>query len=270
MQRYQTIIFEFRNENTTGDVYTLDGLVTLSDCLNLNPSRRSYIKPISAQLSTRIPNIYSFESFNNRVIRVKRKVSDAWTTITLTPGIYETVSEITAAITSAISGWYTNPLQPALSIAANIVTDQVYIVLDSSKLSAGGTQMCVDLSQSQIAWTLGFPVASTFIVDGLFTSSQVVRMDTQGTYCDVICNLSNARYVNGQSKKILFSCPLTKMTGLTEFIYPINGNNVPMIQYTGSSYVANYSIEFKTQDNNKMVWLDGSKAQVIFEFEQEI
>lgn len=270
MQRYQTIVFEYRGENTTANVAPLDGVVALSDALNINPSKRCYIKPISCQMSTRIPNVYSYGSFNNTLIRVKRNVADAWTNINLTAGVYLTTAEITAAITGAIASWYTNPLLPALDINANTVTDQVYITLDSSRLAGGGTQMCVDLSQSQIAYTLGFPAASTYIADGLYTSTNIVHMDIQGTYCDVVCSLTNARMVNGQSRKILFSVPLTSMSGLTEFMYPVNGNNVPLIQYTGSNYICNYTMEFKTQNNTPMVWMSGSKVQVIFEFEQEL
>lgn len=269
MQRYTTLVLEYRGENTTLNVGPLDGIVILADNLNLNPSKRCYIKPISCQMSTRIPNIFSYNTFNNRIIRVKRNIADAWTTINLTPGIYLTVSQITAAITSVIASWYTNPLDPAININSNSTTDQVYIILDSTKLAAG-TQICIDLSQSQIAYTLGFPAATTYAADGIYTSVNTVRMDTQGTYCDVVCSLSNSRIVNGQSKKILFSVPLTTMAGLTEYMYPVNGNNVPLIQYTGSNYIANYNIEFLTQDNNKMVWLSGSKVQVIFELEQEL
>lgn len=270
MQRYQTIVFEFRSENTTGNVNTLDGLVVLQEAYALSTMKRCYIKPISCQMSTRIPNIYSYAHFANNVIRVKRNVADAWTTITLSAGVYNTTSEIQAAVTASIAAWYIDPYQPALTIGSNTVTDQVYITLDSTKLALGGTQMCVDLSQSRIAYTLGFPAATTYIADGLYTSSQIVRLDTQGTFCDVVCSLTNARIINGQCKKILFSVPLTMMSGLTEFIYPINGNNVPLIQYTGSNYISNYSVEFKTQENTPMVWLPGSKVQVIFEFEQEL
>ena len=270
MQRYQTVVFEYRGENTTAAVGILDGLVTLQEAYALSTMKRCYIKPISCQMSTRIPNIFNYGQFNNTIIRVKRNVADAWTTITFPPGIYNTTIDIQAAITASVPTWYTDPYLPALAIGSNTVTDQVFITLDSSKLAPGGTQMCVDLSQSKIAYTLGFPTASTFIADGLYTSTLVVRLDAQGTFCDVTCSLTNARIVNGACKKILFSVPLTLMSGLTEYMYPINGNNVPLIQYTGSNYISNFSIEFKTQDNVSMVWLPGSKVQVIFEFEQEI
>lgn len=271
MQRYQTLVMEYRGENTTTSVGPLDGSINMAGGINLDPSRRTYIKPITCQMSTRIPNIFNYGNFNNTVIRVKRNIADPWTTINLTAGVYLTTAEITAAITASIPTWYINTLTPALDIQTNTVTDQVYIKLDSSLLVPGlGTQMCVDLSQSQIAYTLGFPAATTYTADGLYTSTQVVRMDAQGTYCDVVCSLTNCRTVNGDSKKILFSVPLTSMSGLTEFIYPVNGHLTPMIQYTGNNYISDYTINFFTQDNKTMVWMGGSKVQLVFELEQEL
>jgi len=272
MNRFQSIVFEYRGKNDTTGVAPLDGNVVLSDSLNLNPSKRLMIKPTSCQMSTRIPNIYSYGTFNNRVLRVKRNIIDAWHTITLDPGVYLTVDQIEAAITSVLAhmGWLFVPTQSAIQIQANTVTDQVYIDLDSTKLSLGGTQICLDLSQSDIATTLGFPVATTLIADGRYSSSKTVKMDSQGTFCDVVCSLSNARVINGQTKKILFSVPLTTMTGLTEYIYPTLGSPTPNIQYTGSHYIGNFAIEFKTYENIPMVWLPGSRVQVIFELQQEL
>lgn len=271
MQRYQSLVFDFFNENTTGQVAPLTKTIRLNDSLNLK-SGRILLKPKVAQLSTRIPNIYSYGDFNNRIIQVKRNVADAWTKITLTPGVYKTVTEIEAAITEVTNTWYTDPQNnPALTIQPNNVTDQVYFVIDSTKLAAGGTQMCVDLSQSQIAYTLGYPAATTLTADGVFASSEVVRMDAQGTYAQVVCDLCNMRVINGTPSKVMMTIPLTNMTGLTEYVYPgITFSQPPDIVYTGSSYISNYTIEVKTYDNRDMVFMKGSRILVSFELCQEI
>lgn len=270
MQRYQTIVMEARCENTSTNVAPMDTKIVLQDALRLNSQKRTYIKPISAQISTRIPNIFSYGAFNNTIIRVKRNVADAWTVITLTPGVYLTVSEIGAAVTAATSTWHTNPASPAIRIDANTVTDKVFIILDSSKLAAGGTQACIDLSQSQIAFTLGFPAATSYIADGTYTSSQVVRMDTQGTKVDIVCSLTTSRVINGVTKKILFSVPMVAMTGYTEYLYPQLGEPTPLIQYQGNTFLSNYDINFQTTFGTTMVFLGGSRCSVIFEMQEEL
>lgn len=272
MNRFNSVVMEYRGINSSNDVGTLDGSVALQQALNLQGNKRVEIKPISCQMSSRIPNIFSYGNFNNRIIRVKRDLFDPWTIITLTPGIYKTVSEIEAAITDVISTWMTDPYDSAIQLNANTVTDQVYVILDSSKLALGGHQACIDFSQSQIYNTLGFPLsACTFIADGLYTSSNVVRMDQQGTYCDVVMSLCNTRVVNGVPKKVLFSVPLVLMSNtLTEYLYPPFGSETETISYSGSSFINSYVVEFKTQNNIPMVWLAGSKVQVTFELRMEL
>lgn len=270
MQRYNTAVLEYRGANDTNATGPLSGNVVMTNTLNLDSSKRILIKPISAMLSTRIPNIYKYGIFDNTVIRVRRNVADAWTVITLDDGVYVEVSQIQAALMSIIGGWMTNINDPALLFAANTVTDKVYITINTSKLSAG-TQMCVDLSQSRIAWTLGFPDLTTYNADGVYASTLSVNVDAQGVICDVQMSLCQCRYVNGRSQRILFSVPLTLLSSsFTEYLYPPFGQVVPLIQYSGSNSINTYSINFRTYLGDEMVWLKGSRCEVIFELQQEL
>lgn len=274
MNNYNSVILEFRSENTSGITSTLDGSVNMSSSITIPPNRRCVIKPISCLLSTRIPNIFKYAPtrWDNTKIRVKRNIADGWTTIVLSDGIYLSINEMQAALMSVIGSWMTNIAQPALLFSMNTVTDQIYITIDSNLLAAGGTQMCLDLSQSKIAYTLGFPDLTTKTADGLYASTQVVRFDTQGTICDVVCDLTNMRYLNGIPKRILFSIPLQLMSSsLTEYLYPIYGQEPPEIQFSNiGTQIMNYKIEFKTYENVPMVFLKGSRCEVIFEIRIEV
>jgi hypothetical protein len=105
-------LFQFRNKLSSFG--KMDAITSVTPPLKLSDHKKYYIRPISAELSARIPNVYNTTNpvFNNRLVNVKRNVGDAWTPITLPIGNY-TPTQIGQAIVSAIPTWFVNVNDPS-------------------------------------------------------------------------------------------------------------------------------------------------------------
>lgn len=259
-------LFDFKN--TLSSLGTMDSIINITPPLKLSDHKKYYIRANSAELSTRIPNVFlrTDPYFNNTVVRAKRNVSDAWTTINLLPGNY-TAQQIGQAIVSATSGWFINQSDPSLVISTNAVTDKVTITIVAGKLGAGGTQFCLDIQTgTSMNLTLGFMTGTgIFITNGNYASNLTPQLDTQTTTCDIICDLSNIRSLNGKVSKILFSIPLVLAgSSLTTFLYPPAGSSdIPLIPYSGPRIISNFTLLFRTGDDKPFYWLNGD-ARVQF------
>jgi len=263
------VILTFQNEIQSFG--KLDNRVIMSPIIQLDTKRSYYIRGISAQLSSRIPNVYKATDyvFDNSTVRVKRNVADAWTTVQLTYGIYDP-QQIGAAIVSAVSSWFTNSADPSLVISTNSVIDKTIITIVTGKLKAGGTQFCLDLSQSDMYSTLGFSATKTFITNGVFSSDVTPKLDTQGLNCRIVCDLCPSRNINGRISKCLIDVPLIYAAeSVTEFLYPSFGSsNLPIIAYQGSHNVNGFVINFQTVYGLPMMFMSG-RAIVTFDIVYE-
>lgn len=274
MIRYQPITLQYDRETSStlgGGVSTLDGTDNLNCAIELSSTNRIFLKPLSAQISVLIPNIFSYGAFNNRLLRVKTSVADPWTTITLTPGVYLSAAYIEAAITDVLAASYTDPADPAIRLESNGITNQIFLIIDSTKLSAG-TQACIDFTLGNISTTIGFIAVKTFIADGIYNSSAIPEFDTQGTICNVNCSISSSKIINGVATKCFMSIPLVLMTSaMTEYVFPgiTNCELTPFI-LQGQNRISSYDIYFTRTDGEKMVFLNGSRCSIAFEIMVEV
>lgn len=251
-------LFDFRNNLTSFG--KMDAITNVTPPLKLSETKKYYIQALSAELSARIPNVFSSTSpkFNNQIVHVKRNVGDLYTQLTLPLGNY-TAQKIGQAIVSAIQTWFTNSADPSLVITTNSVIDKVNIQILAGKLASGGTQFCIDLkSGSDLSTTLGFSSA-IFTTNGTFTSDLTPQLDTQTTTCDIICDLCTVRALNGRASKILFSIPLILANGSqTTFLFPPPGATLPLIPYNGPKVISNFSLYFRTSDDKPFYWMNGN------------
>jgi len=259
-------LFQFENNRDTFG--KLDSITSVTPPLKLMDGKRYYIRGLSAEISARIPNVFTSNDnsyvWNNQIVYVKRNVSDPWQLLTIPAGLY-TAQQIGQAIANATSSWYTNITQPAIVISINDVIDVVNIQIDSTKLSAGGTQFCLDLSRSNMHTTLGFSASTILTSDGLFSSTQNPKIDTQTTTLNIFLDLACFRSRNGVASKILFTVPLILANGsLSTFLFPSPGSTLPLIVYTGPRTVTNFTINFRTGNDKPMFWLNGN---IIIQFD---
>ena len=268
MLRYTSNTYDCLIKNDSGGVGPLHTTIKLQDPITLHPSKRIVIVPKQGRLSTGIPNIYSYGGWNNTKIYVRRNVADIWTLITLKPGVYTTCQTIEAAITDVVAAWYDDPLDPALQIRPNFVTEETYITIDSSKLAAGGTQMCVWLPPD-ISETLGYTPNIEFNNDGIHTSTLEVKMDTQTTGASITNSLSQAIFLNGKISNVIMTIPIV-FTNSNEYVYPDAYIEPSQLTYTGSQFISQYEVNVLTANGDEMVFMNGSKLYLSFEIRQEL
>ena len=261
-----TQLFDFRNVllNPPTGIGKMDALVNVTPSLKLSEYKKYYIRPLSAELSSRIPNVFQSTNplFNNRRIYIKRNIADPFVFIDLPVGIY-TPQQLGQAIVSAVQAWFTNPADPSLVISTNSVIDVVNISIIGGKLASGGTQFCLDIqTNSDMYKTLGFSFGSAiFTSNSTFTSNRTPQVDTQTTTVDIICDLCNTRCLNGKLSRILFSIPLVLSNNgtLTTFLYPPAGtDSLPLIPYTGQKTISNYTLQFRTGDDKIFYFMNGN------------
>src|SRR5512140_433091 len=94
--------------DTRDSVHPLEGSFTLSQGVVLPASAKSdaWLRLNSAMISNTCPNVYSYATFNNRLVRV-RNGAGPWTQIMLPTGRYEP-EDVGAAISDDVGsqlGW---------------------------------------------------------------------------------------------------------------------------------------------------------------------
>lgn len=277
-------IVEFRRDLADQDlgatgVAPLDGYQLLAKPLELPVGKVARMQVCAITLSDSIPNVYDarpYYQFNNTRLAVRTNVAGSQFTVNLTRGRYATVDQIAAAINQAIvdthPAWYTNPNQPALSIDANVVINAVVVTIDSTKLAAPHTQLTLDLSRAttytDIADTLGFSQATSVMtsapgVISRWSSNQIVKMDTQGTTCDVQCSLISSRRRNNLWVKTLALVPFAGKQTISDNVWPSAGQISPVIVYDGERVMNQISISIKTMTGYPMLFMDGAIHVII-------
>ena len=260
-------------------VAMLDGDMTLNTPLQLPQNSTPKLQVCAITISDRIPNIfnaYPFYDFNNTIARV-------WTSSTVaTPqdivlprGLYNTTDELADALNSAITslGWYLIPAQPALSITANAVTDVVTVTIDSTKLVPGThTWMALDLRKTStgtdLATTLGFSQGTALmqslpLLSTHWHSNQEVKMDTQGTTCDLQCSLISMRRRNSDFVRTLAIIPFAGKSTISDNIWPPAGQVSPLLVYEGSKTIKYLKVEVKTMQGAPMLFMSGGLHVII-------
>jgi hypothetical protein len=278
-------IIEFRKRLVPTDfsvngVAKLDGDMSMEVPLQLPMKGQTKLQVCAITISDRIPNVFNaapYYEFNNTIVRVSTDVVGSQRDIVLTRGLYSTVDEIADAINSAITNditanWWLNPLNPGILIQENIITDQVIVILDPTKLKPPHVLINVDLRKSStgtdIADTLGFSQGTALlngvpIVSRAFYSNQEVKMDTQGTTCDVWCSLISIRRRNNAFVRTLAIVPFAGKYTTADSIWPTAGQISPELVYQGEKTIKYLTIEVKTLEGKPMLFMSGGIHAVI-------
>lgn len=214
---------------------TINGTLTLNSPIIFNKKDHLYVRLLKASVTTRLPNIYQTTSplFNNGLIAISRDGGTSWVQIQLDAGIYE-VEHIAEALNAygTANSWWTDSNDPGISIEYNLATHIVYVELDSTKLAAGGTQLGIDFSLSQIDDVLGFQDAAnqTFTTDGSHVADSAAQIDWFGNNISIlISGLGALSLRNGNRSEEICSIPLSSSEGSNEYLYPTNGMEMPII-----------------------------------------
>ena len=245
------------------EVFPLEQTIRLPSPIQLPNTRKdAYLTVLNMSITTEIPNIFSWTTFNNRRVRVATKdvlgnIVDAWRTIVMESGRYS-VSNISSAINTEIAswGWYTNATQPVLQIGSNNTTSRTWVELDDTKLAVGhGTHLIVDMSlltaQSDLSYTLGFaevdnPFGNTGpVLYSITENDQAPKVDTQGTHVRILCDdLAPPRFVNSSIYRSLATIPITEIpvgTITPTISWPRTGVT-PTLHYSGPRIISSYTI----------------------------
>lgn len=272
-------IVEFRKDISDVDltstgVAPLNGEQVFAKPVELPMNGAARMQVCAITLSDSIPNIFNaapYYNWNNTRLAVHTNVAGSTFFIQLTRGRYATVDQVAAAINQAIIDthptWYVNPLQPALAMDANVIINSVIISIDSTKMAAPHTTLTLDLSKAttgtDLATTLGFSQATSVMtsapgVTSRWTSDQIVRMDTQGTTCDVQCSLISSRRRNGTWVKTLALIPFAGKQTISDNVWPPAGQVSPIMIYDGGRVIPQINIEIKTMSGWPMLFMDGA------------
>jgi hypothetical protein len=274
-------IIEFRYELnpdvTAHGVGTLDGATTIEPQLQLPMSGFVKMQVNAITISDRIPNFFNaapFYEFDNTIFRVEVPTHGMFDVV-IPRGLYNTVDQVAAAINDAINtnlGWWTNPLDPGLTFIANTISDKVIIAIDSTKLMWAGAIFILDMRKTttgtSAALTLGFTEASALLtgVAGTtveFVSNQYVRMDTQGTTCDIQSNLISQRKRNSTQVRTLALVPFAGKNTTSDNIWPSAGQISPILVYEGGRSIKYWNIEVKTLNGLPMLFMGGAIHVVV-------
>jgi hypothetical protein len=249
-------------KSSTSTIGTLDGTTYLTNPLNMNPNNQKAIRLVQLSIDSDIPNVYNYGGENNGLVRTSKDDGVTWDVIQLSNGVY-TVSQIEAAILASITAYWTDPTDPGFTLRANSVTQQCYVIIDSTKLAVAD-QFRIDFKYltSLMYELLGFVTTTAFSVDGTYTGSQYPRLDWFGN--SIVVNLIGFGYIsiyNGSSGYEFARIPLSAAQINNEYIYPLQGIQTPWIIIDNLSYLQKFTIELKGDYNNKSIYcLEGAFA----------
>jgi hypothetical protein len=238
-----------------------DGNVQIAPAINIpvNRSDRS-IRVLSASVSSNIPNVFTTNDFSNARCNVSRDDGASWKTVVLPNGIYS-VAQLSAAINSACAedAWWTDASDAGFTIGVNLVTDYLWMRVDSTKLAVAG-QLRIDFAESSMNELTGFMVPHAFIVDGLYSANAAAQMDWFGNRVSVLVSGFGAiSYKNNDESYEICTIPLSSSATVNEYLFPLEGTVSPHIRATGiSNTVRSYGVSFIGSRLNA----DGSPRQL--------
>lgn len=236
-----------------------------------NSSQNLYLQVNSITISDRIPNIFDarpYYDFNNTLLRIGTDTVP-YQTVQLNAGLYYTADLIGDAINAAINtlGWWINPSDPGFVVGSNSIIDKVYILFKTGKLNpAFGTRLKVDLrkstSDTDLATTLGFSqgvaeLQGNPLTNVSYTSDIVVKIDTQGSSCDIHSSLTADTRRNNTFSQSLAVVPFAGKTTLSDNVWPSGGQISPSIVYSSDRVLKDITIKVKTMDGLPMLFMNG-------------
>lgn len=254
----KTIVAGSTGVGIADDTVRLDQSIQFSN----NQSKKTF-KVIDGYISSSIPNIFNYGSFNNTVIHVSNDAfATSDVTITLEAGIY-TANQIASAINESVSSTfsYTDDADPPLQIYANTVVGKVYIVIDSGKMASG--QFAVNFGLSDIATTLGFTTTKLFDTDGTFEADVLAQLDTVGNLLTVkIDGIGYTAITNASSSTDIATVDLTEAVGN---VYRISSafSNVEFDVFPPKEF-SNYKLIFVGSRNNRQIVFTEGEVVVYF------
>jgi hypothetical protein len=210
---------------------------------------------VSANVSTRIPNIYNYNGFNNGFLSVSDDGFTTQTDIQLSDGIY-TVADIQNAINRTISAWHTDYINdPAFRLGINDVVGKIYMIIDSTKMVDPLKTFQIEFSDS-LATTLGF-TQTLFDVDGTYYAPNLAQMDTFGNLMNITVNgFGSISIVNNSTSNVIANMDLTKTNGGN--LYSLTKMETNEIDIRPPSQIATYEIKFTgSRENRQIVLLEG-------------
>jgi len=249
------------DEKTGLQFGTRSGIISMRQPIMMDPNRKKAYRVISIIMSPEIPNIYSYNGFNNTTVNISKDGGATWITVQFKAGIY-TIQMIQDAINNAASqvNWWINNNDPGFIVAYNPATTLVYTQLDSSKLLGGG-QLAINYTVSSFYQMLGYTLLSGIIlIDGLSTASNPPQLDVQSTYIEIKMScILGTRWVNGQISNAICRVPINSSGGV-EIIYPSGSTGFisPIVQASIPSTIESFSINFTNGAGNETVWLYGN------------
>lgn len=208
------------------DYGTRNGTINLRQPIYLDANKRKSFRVLKVAMSPVIPNIYNFNGFNNTTLKISKNNGVNWTDVLFDNGVY-TVNQLSEGINNVASqlSWWANSSEPGFTLSYNIVTQYIYIKLDSTKLNAVG-QLCIDFGTSSIYSTLGYlQTACSFNTNGIHSATLAPELDSQSTSVDIYVScIQGTRYVNGNLSNSVLHLPI--VDSATEIIFPSNSTGI--------------------------------------------
>lgn len=241
----------------------IDKVVQFDTPLRFMPNKEQTMQLIYGQITGVLPNVFSYGTWNNTVVRVSQDNGTSWSEITLRPGNYQ-VGDVSYAINETISDWYTNPDIPAFKLESNVAEEKCYITIDSTKLKVAG-QFCIDFSYSDIWKTLGFETVKSFNTDGQFAGSHIPDLDHFGYFMDInIDGFGDLSISNSSVSNSIAICPLTSSTGS----YEINRQMTTASTLNTLNEVRSYTIKFVGARENRQIIFAECDLVLVFELKE--
>ena len=235
-------------DKTISTLSSPDGTVTLNPPVRFNTNtQKLWIRLNITTMSSRIPNVYNYGGINNGLLKVSRDNAATWTSIQLPEGVY-TMPMIEAAVNTTLEAlnWWADASDPGILIRYNLATEMSYISIDSSKLAAGGTQLCIDLRVSDFNLLLGFVETCYFDTDGVYGADKQAQMNWFGDSVQIeLDGFGALTRHNGVRSNIIADIPLSTTNVTNEYVYPFAGIISPMILLTEiPRELASYTLKF--------------------------
>jgi hypothetical protein len=142
------------------------------------------------------------------------------------------------------------------------VIDRFVINIDSTKLNPlFGVQFMIDFTKvttnSDFYQLIGFSSTTNLIADGLYTSSVLPMMETQGTACIVELDLMPIRKFGRDERRVLAEVSFADKVSPSDSIWPQGGVVSPELIYPGNRNIRGYSVAVKTRKGSPMLFMGG-------------
>lgn len=248
----------FRNKVST--LSPIDKIIKFDNPLLLSDTKNQYIQLKYAKITGLLPNIYSYDGWNNKNIKVSNDGGTTWTTITLRDGNYQ-IPDIKYAINTSISTWYTDVNDPAFTLFSNPVEQKAYITIDSTKLVGGVGQFAIDFGASDIYMTLGFQTINIYDTDGTFTASHIAEVDTHGYYMKInLDGFGDISLENNSNSNTIALCSLETSNNS----YEITSERTCKASINTINRISDYKVSFVGSKDKKIVFIN-CDVFIIFE-----